>query len=101
MANERRVRAINCFGSLAQLLTQSGTTVYFNSAPLALPTIDSTKHAALVIDPDSASEEVVYVTAYTAGATQATVLRPAPSRRARPSPTRPRSWPTRRPGTGD
>jgi hypothetical protein len=75
VANERRVRVMNLFGSLGAGMLVADTSIAFGAVPAALPAIDSTKHAALVLEPDTPAEEVVYVTAYTAGASSATVLR--------------------------
>lgn len=75
MANEKRVRLNNLFGTLGALLTNVGTTIDFGSAPAGMPTIDTTKHLAIIIEPDSANEEIVYLNAYTAGNATGTVAR--------------------------
>jgi hypothetical protein len=74
MANEKRVRVNNAIGLLGAGLTNSGTTITFVSAP-PFPTIDSTKHVAIILEPDTSLEEIVYLTAYTAGATTGTIAR--------------------------
>lgn len=77
MANEKRLRANNVGGLVEDNpLTNSATTL--TSAGLAaLPVIDTTNHAALVIDPDGleTAPEIVYVTAHASGAQTATIAR--------------------------
>ena len=77
MANELRVRS-GFLGGLTEdnPLTSSATTL--TSAGLAsAPVIGSTQHMAVVLDPDgfAGAPEVVYVTAHSAAATTATVVR--------------------------
>lgn len=78
MANEKRVRQ-NFIGGLVDTadLAAAGTTL--NSAALAAiaTTIDSTNHMAITLDPDGlyGAPEIAYITAYTPGATTATILR--------------------------
>jgi hypothetical protein len=77
MANDKRLRA-QAVGGLVEdnPLTISATTL--TSAGLAaLPAVGSTEQAAIMLDPDGAfgAPEVAYVTAHTAGATTATVVR--------------------------
>ena len=52
------------------------TTATFQTAP-ALPTIASPDYAVLVWEPNTANEEITYITAYTSGATTATIERGA------------------------
>lgn len=77
MANELRVRQNFLSGVISDNpLSNSATTI--NSAQLAnLPVIGSTNHMALVLDPDGTGNgpEIVWVTAHTASATSATVVR--------------------------
>lgn len=69
MANEKRVRGNLVAGTLTAALTNVATSM--SSAGLAnLPVVDATSHAAVVIE-----NEIVYVTAHTAGATTATISR--------------------------
>jgi hypothetical protein len=75
MANEKRVRVPNAYGVLGAVMLAADTTISFAVAPAAVPTIDSTKHLAIIVEPDSANEEVIYLTAYTAGQTTGTILR--------------------------
>lgn len=75
MANEKRVRVNNVQGTLGTTLLIAGTTIDFGSAPSGVPTIDSTKHLPIIIEPDTPSEEIVYLTTYTAGNATGTVLR--------------------------
>lgn len=55
-------------------LSSGGTTATFGAAP-AFTTIAAPDIAVIIVEPDTANEEVIYVTAYTAAATTATVLR--------------------------
>lgn len=85
MANELRSRT-NFVGGLVEdnPLTNVATTL--NSAGLAaLPVIDTTNHAALILDPDGihGAPEIVHVTAHSASSTTATILRAQESTSAR------------------
>jgi hypothetical protein len=79
MANEKRLRTNLVAGALSGALTTSDTTM--SSAGLAdLGVVDTTNHAAIAIFSADATgrvtaKEVVYVTAHTAAATTATILR--------------------------
>lgn len=75
MANEKRVRLNNVFGTLGALMTNVATTIDFGSAPAGLISMDATKHLAIIIEPDSANEEIVYLTTYTAGNSTGTIAR--------------------------
>lgn len=75
MANEKRVRLNNLFGTLGAAMNNSTTTIDFGSAPAGMPTIDTTKHLAIIIEPDSANEEIVYLNTYTAGNATGTIAR--------------------------
>lgn len=69
MANELRARGNFVSGTLSVALTNVATSM--SSAGLAnLPVVDTTNHAAIAIE-----NEIVWVTAHTAGATTATILR--------------------------
>ena len=69
MANEIRARANLVSGTLSVALSNVDTTM--SAAGLAnLPAITSANHAVIVIE-----NEIVYVTAHTASATTATILR--------------------------
>lgn len=69
MANELRVRGNLVSGTLSSSLTNVATSM--SAAGLAnLPVVDATNHAVIVIE-----NEIVYVTAHTAGATTATIAR--------------------------
>lgn len=77
MANELRHRQGFLAGTILNNPLAAGDTT-LNSAELAsLAVIDTTKHAAIVLDPDATAgpPEIVYVTAHTASATSATILR--------------------------
>jgi hypothetical protein len=74
MANERVVRTNNCLGVLGAAMGSGDTTVTFASAP-PWPTIGTNNFAKLILEPNSASEEICYVTAYTAAALTATIVR--------------------------
>lgn len=57
-------------------LTTSGTTtVTWASAPANMPTVASPNILKLIAEPNTPAEEIMYLTAYTAGATSGTVLR--------------------------
>jgi hypothetical protein len=69
MANEIRVRGNLTSGTLSVALTNVATTM--SSAGLAnLPAVTATGHAVITIE-----NEIIYVTAHTAAATTATILR--------------------------
>jgi len=77
VANDIRVRQGFLGGTITDNPLTSGATT-FNSAALAsLVAIGTTEHAAITLDPDGVggAPEVVIVTAHTASATSATVLR--------------------------
>lgn len=79
MANERRLRSGFVAGVTTTALTNVATSMA--SAALAdLPAVDSTAHAPIVFTTVDANgrvtaKEVIYVTAHTAAATTATILR--------------------------
>lgn len=77
MANELRVRA-NFLGGLIEdnPLTLAATTLT-SAALAAAPVIGSTQHMPIVLDPDGryGEPEIAYITAHTASATTATILR--------------------------
>lgn len=79
MANERRRRYQSGFGLITNNpLTNVATTM--NSAELAnLPAVTSESYLVVVLDPLSTNPafppEIVYVTAHTASATSATIVR--------------------------
>ena len=85
MANELRTRT-NFVGGLVEdnPLTNVATTL--TSAGLAaLPVIDTTNHAAIILDPDGihGAPEIVWVTAHSASSTTATITRAQESTSAR------------------
>lgn len=53
------------------------TTCTWPSAPLNMPTVASPNILKLSVEPSTPNEEILYVTAYTSGATSATVTRAA------------------------
>jgi hypothetical protein len=73
-----RLRYNDALGTLGAPLTSGGTTITFTAAP-PFATIVAPDYIPLVLDPPtttpSASFEVVYLTAYTAGATTGTIAR--------------------------
>lgn len=79
MANEKRVRAGGVAGALSSGLAIAGTSM--SSAGLAdLPAVDTTNHAALTLFTTDSNgrvtkREIVYVTAHTAAATTATIVK--------------------------
>lgn len=77
MANELRVRQNFISGTIDDNPLSAGATT-LNATELAgLQAIDSTQHAALVLDPTGAGNgpEIVWVTAHTGSATSATIVR--------------------------
>jgi hypothetical protein len=74
VANDRRIRALGGFGTLASQVAATDAVLAFSTVP-PLPTVDSTSYLAITIEPDSPSEEVVYVTSFAQGAATAVVLR--------------------------
>lgn len=77
MANEKRVRVNSLGGLVEDNPLTSGATTLTSAGLAALVLIDTTNHAVIVIDPDGleSAPEIVYVTAHTASATTATILR--------------------------
>jgi hypothetical protein len=74
MANEKRVRVNNVFGQLGSQMAIGDVSITFNAAP-NFPTIGTTNHAAIILEPYTTNEEIIYVTAFTSGTTTATILR--------------------------
>lgn len=77
MANAKRIRAL-AVGGLVEDNPLAAGGVTLNSAGLAaMPAIASTEHAAITFDPDGlfGDPEVSWITAHTAAATSATILR--------------------------
>lgn len=75
MANDKRLRLNNMQGALGGTMLVGDTTINFGTAPVGLPTVDTTSYLPIVLEPDTTNEEVVYLTAYTAGATTGTIVR--------------------------
>ncbi len=77
MANELRVRQGFVDGVVDDNPLTSGATTLTSSDLANLVAIGSTQHAVIVLDPDGVDglPEVVFVTAHTASATTATVVR--------------------------
>lgn len=77
MANEIRVRSNFVGGIVEDAPLLVGATILTSASLANLAVIDSTNHAAIIIDPDGndGSPEIVWVTAHTASATTATILR--------------------------
>lgn len=73
MANEQPVRYDGVGGYVEAALTAGGTTLT-SSALAAMGVVGSTQFAWVILDPDT-NPEHVKVTAHTAGATTATILR--------------------------
>lgn len=71
-----RLRYNNEAGTLGAALTNSGTTITFTSAP-NFATITSPNYIPLFLDAGTGSFEIVYLTAYTGGATTGTIIRAA------------------------
>jgi hypothetical protein len=71
-----RLRYNNQNGTLGAALTSSGTTITFTSAP-DFATITSPDYIPISLDVGTTTYEIVYLTAYTAGATTGTITRAA------------------------
>ena len=69
-----RLRYNNQSGSLGASLSSGGTTITFGAAP-GFATIVSPDYIPLVLEYGSTTEEIVWLTAYTAGATTGTIVR--------------------------
>lgn len=69
-----RLRYNNASGTLGGALTNAGTTIPFGVAP-SFATIVSPDTIALTLEPGTANEEIVSLTAYTAGATTGAIAR--------------------------
>lgn len=69
-----RLRVNNQSGSLSGTLAAGATTISFAVAP-GFPTIASPDYVAIVLDYGTTSEEIVWMTAYTASATTGTIVR--------------------------
>lgn len=77
MANDKRIRALAVGGLIEDNPLTAASTTLTSAGLAALPAIGSTEQAAVILDPDglNGAPEVVWVTAHTAGATTATVVR--------------------------
>ena len=77
MANELRVRQNFLGGIIEDNPLTSGATTLTSAALAAMVAIGSTQHLAITLDPDGlyGEPEIVWVTAHTAAATTATILR--------------------------
>jgi hypothetical protein len=77
MANEIRVRQNFLGGKVDDNPLTSGATTLTSSALAAMVAIGSTQHLPIVLDPDGifGAPEIAYVTAHSASATTATILR--------------------------
>lgn len=74
---ELRLNDVSSFGTANPItLTAGGTTATWTSAP-PFPTIASPDFAKITVEPGTTKAEIIYVTAYTSGATTATVTRNA------------------------
>lgn len=85
MANELRVRSGFLGGLIEDNPLTLGATTLTSAALASVPVIGSTQHLALVLDPDgfAGNPEIVYITAHSAAATTATILRAQESSTAR------------------
>lgn len=70
-----RRRYNNQFGTITDNPLTSGATTMNSATFGALPAVVAPDYLAIVLDPDTASEEVIWVTAHTASATSATIWR--------------------------
>src|SRR5688572_20421872 len=80
MADEKRLRypGLRCVLSGAHddtTTTFTFTSQLTHSGGTAVPTLAADEYLVLVFEPDSADTEIVYLTAYTSGATTGTVVR--------------------------
>jgi hypothetical protein len=66
VANERRIRLLGVTGTLGGAMLSTDTALTFGAVP-GFATIGSTAHAAIILEPATTREEIVYLTAYTAG----------------------------------
>lgn len=57
------------------LSSGSATSASWTSAPTNMPVVAFPDYVALTVEPNTANEEIIYVTAYSASATTATVTR--------------------------
>jgi hypothetical protein len=74
MANEKRIRLNNVAGTLGNIMLFTDTTATFAVSP-GFGTIGTTNHAAIIMEPGTTNEEVIYLTAFTPAATTGTILR--------------------------
>jgi hypothetical protein len=77
-----RLRQNNLFGTLGAQLGANATAITFAAVlkqgdGTNLPTIVAPDYYALILEPDSVNEEIVYLTAYTTNTTAGTVTRSA------------------------
>lgn len=77
MPNELRVRANGIGGKVEDNPLTAAATTLTSAGLAAVPVIGTTQHLALVLDPDGidGAPEIVWITAHTAAATTATILR--------------------------
>jgi hypothetical protein len=77
VANELRVRSAFLGGLIEDNPLSSSATTLTSAGLASAPVIGSTQHMAIVLDPDgfSGSPEVVYITAHSAAASTATIVR--------------------------
>lgn len=85
MANELRVRSAFLGGLIEDNPLSSSATTLTSAGLASVPVIGSTQHMAIVLDPDgfNGAPEVVYITAHSAAATTATIVRAQESSTAR------------------
>ena len=73
-----RLRFINISGAEATntitISSTSTTSVSWSASP-SFPTIATPDYAVIVVQPDTANEEIIYLTAFTAAGTSGTVVR--------------------------
>lgn len=77
MANEIRLRSNNQFGTITDNPLTVGATSITSAAFTSLPTVDTTNHLLLTLDPNETggAAEIVKVTAHTAASDTVTVVR--------------------------
>lgn len=70
-----RLRFNNQFGTITDNPLTLGSTAFNSAALAALPAVVAPDYVVVVLEPDTANEEVVWITAHTASATVATIWR--------------------------
>jgi hypothetical protein len=75
VSNERRMRQDFLNGFVSDNPLTIGATTLNSSGLTAMPVINTTNYMVITLDPVSANPEIIYVTAHTASAASATIVR--------------------------